>query len=209
MTDATYPAAWVPDQASEAADPDQAAQLAVDWVLKEAQRLQTEPLLITASKDVWTLGLAPITWFASNYPATTPRARNPRGGRGPVLAYLPNYKLMYMAANCAQGSSLVAVEHRMDPLNGWAMEVGARNLLTGETTPDTRTESVHAGLEFIHANGNNGWAKGFGQDRARDALRDLQSQGRLDRDTILGYMAAKGHSGESVYQLAKIIDVLR
>ena len=103
MTDVTYPAAWVPDQISDTPDPEQAAQLVVDWVLQEAERLQTQPLLITTSKDVWTLGLAPITCFTSTYPATTPRARNPRSGSGPVLVYLPDYKLMHMAANCAQG----------------------------------------------------------------------------------------------------------
>lgn len=96
----------------------------------------------------------------------------------------------------------------MDPLIGWAMEVGARNLLTGETTPDTRTAADLADLEFLHVNGNNGWAKGYGQDRARDTLREMRNQGRLDRPLILGFMVAKGHSGESVDRLAKIIDAL-
>ncbi|MFJ9894261.1 hypothetical protein ACIQPR_13185 [Streptomyces sp. NPDC091280] len=208
MSDVSYATAWVPDEAPLTA-PGDAAQLAIDWVLEEAQRSGVEPLLLTPDKTPWTMGVAPITWFASNYSATTARARNPRNGNGPVLVYLPDYKLMGMAADYAQGSSLVAVEHRMDPLIGWAMELGARNLLINETTEDTRTASELADLEFIHANGNNRWARGFGQDRARDTLREMRDQGRLDRATVLGCMVAKRHSGESIYQLSKIIDALQ
>ncbi|MET9829438.1 hypothetical protein ABZ078_09025 [Streptomyces sp. NPDC006385] len=207
MTDVAYTAAWVPDDDPERSW-DEAAELAVDWVLQEAQRQGAKPLLVTPTQQQWTSGPNRITWFARTYSAVTPRSSRPARDRGPVLAYVPDYELMHLAAGYARGSSLAVVESAMHPLVGWAMAAGAVNLLTGKTTADTLSEAQRTALDRVHFYGNNGWTRGFGRDQATRILRDLSGRETAARDIILGYMVAKGHNGKAVDRLAKIIDSL-
>lgn len=206
MTNATYTAAWVPHDDPERSL-DDAAEQAVEWVLGEAQRQEAQPLLLTPTKQASTAGPDVIRRFAAKYPTTTPRSSRPDRGRGgPVLAYVPDYDMMQLAATYARNSSLAVVESATHPLVGWAMEVGALNLFTGETTRNAWTESQRADLERIHFYGNNGWTRGFGQDQATQILRDLREEGSLTPEFILGSMVAKGHHGEAIEQLSEIIN---
>jgi hypothetical protein len=188
MTEVNYTAAWVPDNDPERGW-DEAAEPVVEWVLGEAERQGAEPLLVTPTQNQWSAGPDVIAWFARTYAATTPRSAHARGGRGPVLVYVPDYHTMYLAANYARGSSLAVVETISSPLIGWAMQAKALDLLQGEVTPDTRTESVCTELDRIHFYGNNGWTTGFGKDQATQILRDLLRDGEVDPAVILGYMA--------------------
>jgi hypothetical protein len=209
MTDVGYTAAWVPDDDPHR-DWGDAAGPVVDWVLQEAKRQGAAPLLVTPTQSQWDCGVNVISWFAQNYPATTPRSSRARvdGGRGPVLVYVPDYETMHLAATYARGSSLAVVETVSTPLVGWAMQAQAVNLLTREMTPDTRTESQQTVLDRVHFYGNNGWTKGFGRDQATRILRDALRQEDLNSDVILGYMVARGHHGKAVDRLAKILDGL-
>lgn len=207
VTEHRYVAAWVPDD-----DPqrswDDAADLAVEWLLREADRLGVAPLLVTPTKSQWTSGAESIRRLAQNYEATTPRSSRPTSGQRSVLVYVPDYDTFHLAANYAHGSSLAVVESVTTPLRGWAMEVAALNLLTGDRTPDTRTEEQRRELDRLHFYGNNGWTTGFGKDQATRLLSDLQRRGLLDTDVVLGYMLAKGHHGKAIDRLAKIIGKL-
>lgn len=207
-TPSSYNAAWVPFE-----DPfsgwDAAAEPAVAWVLAEAERQGTEPLLVTTQKDTQRGGPEAIVSFARRYPATTPGGEGSvRGGRrrapGPVLAFLPDYRAMELAVLYARGSSLAVVEFPTDRLTGWAIETGAVNLLTGQPTPDHRTERQREALDRIHAYGNNGW--GGRAEGAVRALQDLQRADPLDPDVIVGAMLARGHGWQSLRDLAALIE---
>lgn len=202
-----YSAAWVPDD-----DPnrpwDEAAALAVDWVLGEARRLGAAPLLVTPTKQQWDAGAGPIQRFALEYDAATPRSSRPSPGAGPVLVYVPDYRTFDFAARCARGASLAVVESIGTPLSGWAVEARAINLLTGEVTPDERTAEQRTALDRLHFYGNNGWTTGFGKNQAGKILLDLRRQGLLDQHMILGCMLAKGHSADAVLRLEKMIVAL-
>ncbi|MFF4989724.1 hypothetical protein ACFY19_21210 [Streptosporangium saharense] len=204
-----YTAAWVPDDDPHR-DWDEAARLAVAWLLEQATREGASPLLVTPTQNQWHAGVESITWFARTYSATTPRSSHQRvgSGPGPVLAYVPDFDTLHLAARCAQGSTLAVVETEETPLIGWAMEVGAINLLTGEVTPDTRSSDQRELLERVHRNGNNGWTSGFGRDQTLRALRGVYGRDGLTKDIILGAMAAKGHRGKAVDRLGEALDTL-
>ncbi|MGC4959694.1 hypothetical protein ACLQ2P_41410 [Actinomadura citrea] len=129
--------------------------------LAEAERQGAEPLLVTTQQDTQRDGPEAIVSFARRYTATTPGGERGeggvRGGRrrapGPVLAFLPDYRAMELALLYARGSSLAVVEFPADPLTGWAIETGALNLLTGQPTPDHRTERQREALDRIHTYG--------------------------------------------------------
>jgi hypothetical protein len=206
MTDATYAAAWVPYN-----DPgrpwDEAAELAIAWVLEQAEHLEQRPVLVTTSQDQWHLGPDTIRQFARTNDTATARGSKVAGQSRPVLAYAPGYGDMYRAISYANGGALAVVESQSDPLIGWAMEVQAMDLLSGQATVDSRTGAQRADLESIHDYGNNGWTRGFGADRAAMVLRAQDDI--LETDVILGHMLARGHDELSLRRLAKIIEQVR
>ncbi|MEU0521964.1 hypothetical protein [Streptosporangium sp. NPDC006007] len=179
-------------------------------MLEQAKQEGSTPLLVTPTQQQWDTGGESITWFANAYPAITPRSsrQRARSGPGPVLAYVPDFGLLHLAARYARGSALAVVETTSTPLIGWAMETGAINLLTGQATPDTLRDSQRELLERVHRNGNNGWTRGFGRDQTLRALRGAYGQDGLTKDIILGTMAAKGHNGKAVERLDEVLDTL-
>ncbi|MER5424366.1 hypothetical protein [Streptosporangium roseum] len=209
MSTINYTAAWVPDDDPHR-DWDDAARLAVAWVLEQAGREGATPLLVTPHQSQWNAGVESITWFAGAYPATTPRSGRERAGsgQGPVLVYVPDVDTLQLAVRYARGSALAVVETVSTPLIGWAMEAKAINLLTGEVTPDTRSDSQRELLERVHSYGNNGWTRGFGREQTLRALRGIYERDGLTKDVILGAMAAKGHNGKAVDRLGEVLDTL-
>lgn len=204
MDDATHTAAWVPDD-----DPTRGwgdATPATAWVLREARQRRVAPLLLTHTHADWRDGPDVISRFGQKYPTATRRSRP--NGRGPVLVYAPDYELMDIAVSYAKGSAIAVVESRMWPLIGWAIETKALNLMTGEAVPESRSDSERESLEMLHFVGNNGWHSDPGKERATQIIGDMIRQGEMRRDVILGYMVAKGRSGRSVNDLAKLIDRL-
>jgi hypothetical protein len=81
--------------------------------------------------------------------ATTLRSGRSFRHSGPVLAYVPDYEMMDLATEVASDASLAVVETIEYPLMGWAMEVRAIDLVTGEDTPDTRTDSQRRELDRV------------------------------------------------------------
>lgn len=204
MTTANYTAAWVPDD-DETRPWDDAAELAAEWILREAAQQGARPVLVTPTQSQWDCGVKIITRFAQQYAALTPRSKG--FAKGPTLAYVPDYEGMELAANVARSSSLAVVETVSYPLLGWAMEVGALNLLTNEPTPDTRTDSQRKLLDRIHFYGNNGWTTGFGKNQTTRILQDTNAEG-MACDVILGSMVAKGHGKKAIERLGVIVDKL-
>jgi hypothetical protein len=204
MIDDELTAAWVPDDDPER-DWEEAAEIAVEWMLAEATQHAGDPLLVTPTQHQWDATPA-LHAFTQRFEATTPRGRRALSGNRPVLAYVPDYDTFSLAAGYARKSVLVIVESESHPVSGWAMEVGATNLLTGEVTKDTRTKEQAKEFERIHFYGNNNWTTGFGKDQSTRILQDMHAKGILDRDLLLGYQLAKHHHGKGLDRLAKMVD---
>jgi len=202
MTEEPYEAAWVPYD-----DPgrpwDDAVELAVAWVEERAREEGRRPRLVTPEKRVQLSGPEPLVRFAKRYNSVTPRGRGASGAPGPTLAYVPDYPSFERAARLARGSSLCVVEWPSDPMLGWAVQMEALDLTTGQVTPDHRSPELIELLDHLHSYGNNGWAGGFGRDRARQLLPEI-----LKLETpggVLAYMLARGAFATSVQNLRQII----
>jgi hypothetical protein len=202
MTDIRYTAAWVPDDA-EHRPWEVAFGVAADWI--EAQSGQ--PLLITPRHEQD--AFPAITRFANTHSATTLRSGRSFRHSGPVLAYVPDYEMMDLATEVASDASLAVVETIEYPMVGWAMEVRAIDLVTGEVTPDTRTDSQRRELDRVFFYGNNGWAPAFDRERATGVLLPLLGEPGMSKGIVVGHMIAKGASGKGVARLAKVIDAMR
>ena len=200
MTDIRYTAAWVPDDA-EHRPWEVAFALAADWI--EAQSGQ--PLLITPIRHQQDTFPA-ITGFATAHSATTLRSGRSFRHSGPVLAYMPDYEMMDLATEVASDASLAVVETIEYPMMGWAMEARAIDLVTGEVTPDTRTDSQRRELDRVYFYGNNGWAPAFDRERATGVLLPLLGEPGMSKGIVVGHMIAKGANGKGVARLAKAID---
>jgi hypothetical protein len=202
MTDIRYTAAWVPDDA-EHRPWAVAFALAADWI--EGQSGQ--PLLISPrnQQDAFPA----MTAFADTHSSTTlGRGRSFRHS-GPVLAYMPDYEMMDLATEVASDASLAVVETIEYPMTGWAMQVRAIDLVTGEVTPDTRADSQRRELDQVFFYGNNGWAPASDRERATAVLQPLLGEPGMSKDIVLGHMIAKGANGKGVARLAKVIDAMR
>ncbi|MGW0294749.1 hypothetical protein [Streptomyces tuirus] len=202
-------AAWVPDDDPER-DWEIAAALAVEWVRQECAEQGAIAVLVLNAFGV-EQQLPSLRRFAAEHAVTTPRASRHRVGRGtgPVLAYVPDERTLDFAADLARGSSLAVVEsiHGF-PLCGWARQLGAIDL----TRPDGQTEPLGSELaeaiDRLDFYKNNGFGDKFGKHQAQRILQGLRGAGLLDRDIVLGALAAKGASDRAVRNLGKLIDAL-
>jgi hypothetical protein len=142
---------------------------------------------------------------------TTPRASRDRVGRGkgPVLAYVPDEKALNFAAGLARGSSLAIVEsiHGF-PLKGWVRQLGAIDLTRSDEQPEQIDSELAEAIDRLDFYKNNGFGDQFGKQQAQRILQDLRGSGLLERDVVLGALAAKGASDRAVRNLGKLIDAL-
>lgn len=197
-------AAWVPDN-----DPkrpwDTAADWAVAWLMDEVEKRGVSPLLVTPTQSQWHCGVASIEALANRYEATTSRSNRASFGNRPVLAYVPDYGDLQLALRYAEGSAIAVVETVSCPIRGWAASVGALDLTSGEPTPPATAKQLDD-FDRIAFNGNNGWTRGFGADVTTRILRDMAARSDLDKDLLLGYMVANGHSGKQIARLGELVD---
>lgn len=200
----TYEAAWVPSDLS-ARDTATGLKLATDWLLAGAKAMGRRPMLVVPNKPVTRGGPPIIVQLASRYQTTTEKTASMEHTEGPVMSYVPTWKGLEVAVRYAQGAGLVVVEHPTWPMRGWAIDVGATDLSTGETVPDERSDEYRDLLDDLDQIGNNGWSRGFGANMAAAALRKAVELGPLDEADILGAMAARGHYSDSLERLRELI----
>ncbi|CAL9676408.1 hypothetical protein ACFW40_33320 [Streptomyces sp. NPDC058807] len=202
-------AAWVPDDDPER-DWEIAADLAVKWVRRECAEQSADGVLVLNAFGV-EQQIPSLRRFAAEHTVTTPRASRDRVGRGkgPVLAYVPDERTLDFAASLARGSSLAIVEsiHGF-PLEGWARQLGAIDLTRPHEQPEQLNSELTEAIDRLVFYKNNGFGDQFGKQQARRILQDLRAAGLLERDIILGAMAAKGASDRAVRNLGKLIDTL-
>ncbi|MCD9904669.1 hypothetical protein LUR56_40365 [Streptomyces sp. MT29] len=199
--------AWVPDD-----DPnrrwDLSAELAVQWVKERCARAGAPALLVLERKGAEE-EVSALDYLASR--ATTPKARTQvREGNGPVLAFLPDAKTLYYATSLARGSSLAVVEDTSNfPLRGWAARINAVDLTRPDVSPEPLDYRVAAAVEGLKQYGHNGYTKDWERQNARRYLSDLSSDGLLDKDLVIGAVAATDAvSPDGLKRLGQLIDGL-
>jgi hypothetical protein len=199
-----YIAAWVP--ADDVADsPEAAVHLAASWVTEQARQLRTQPLLVLPEARTAKGGPEAIKRLAQQMKWTTPRARGGQAGSA-VLAYVPDYKGMDLAAQRADGAALAVVAYPHPPLGGWAVERQALDLVTMEATPDDRPRELLEHLDHLDQCGNNDWTTAFDKGVVPRILASMLEVGPLDPGVILGAMLARGYSASALQHLAAFID---
>ncbi|NRQ32106.1 hypothetical protein HII36_09680 [Nonomuraea sp. NN258] len=197
-----YRAAWVPD--GEGRDWEEAADIAVDWVLSEAHGRGAPPLVIANGKNSVT-DVGRLGQLGRQYGVATPRSRDLTRGRGAVLAYVPTLEALEMAVRVARGSSLCVVEGFAQPMAGWAVAVGAEDLtLPAVGTAAPLNSVLVEALERLVSYGNNGWGDQFGKQQAQRVLADLSREWR-NPEFIAGYVIGKGRSARGAKNLQAII----
>lgn len=196
-------AAWVPEQSDM--DWDEAAAPAVTWTDEQCQdENRTGVLLVHAASSLPHSG--PLADFAARHSYTTVGSRATPGTQGiPVLSYCPGPKALAIAMRKAAGSSLCVIEGTSNEWAGWAAEIGATNLLTGEVTPDPRTDKQRDTFRQLDLFTNNGYGDPHAKTSVPRLLGDLLAGG-LAPEFIYGVAIARGADERGVNQLAKYVD---
>jgi len=198
--------AWAPDE--EERDWSVAAGLAAAWVDQRCAAEGAAGVLVTNSLDH--LGVPELDAFERRHTRTSRRASRDRVGRGagPVLSYVPGIDELAFAMRLARGSSLAVVETPSFPLGGWAAQLGALDLVTGEKTPSL-PDAINDAVEKLKFVGNNGFGDQYGKRRATALVADLAGRGLLDGDLLVGAVLAAGVSENGAKNLAKLIEKAR
>jgi hypothetical protein len=130
------------------------------------------------------------------------------GGTGPVLAYVPSESSLGLAMHLARGSSLCVAESDGTPMRGWAATTDAIDLTRPNQPPIEHDPRVARAVGRLVFYASNGYGPQFDRQRATTILRDLDTQGSLDRGAVLGAVAASGVGANGVKRLAALIDRL-
>jgi hypothetical protein len=204
MSRVLYRAAWVPDD-DLGRDWDDAASLAASWVARQCARLGAGAILVTNTQDA-AYHVPTLTAFARRYGQTTPRSRSARAAHGPVLAYLPTAQTLDYAMGLARGAALAVVEGRSFRVSGWADETGAVDLTRLGQDPALRDPRLSRALDSLTFYSGNAYGSALDRQQARQVLDDLHGRGLLDRDALVGAMAARGLSPAGMVRLNSLVD---
>ncbi|MFD5248451.1 hypothetical protein ACFWIW_28190 [Amycolatopsis sp. NPDC058340] len=197
--------AWVPYQQDRPID--DAAILAIAWAEDQAAARGLQPVLVTDEKG----GTHGASHFA---PLRDGRHASPRGSGvtvrpGAVIAHVPGRpQTLELATRLARGNALVLVDHPSPWLKaGWAAVLGAQNLDTGQTEPSLPPALVDRLNELV-SYGNNGYARGFGRDRARQILQEMHAENQLDRDVVLSALSTFDTSSRALDAIDSLIGTI-
>lgn len=192
-------AAWLPCPTSPEAH--RAGLRAVQrWVHEQERRVGAESVLFTE-----TFHVDPHYLFRDFRRGVDHFSVRSSGGRtsGPVLALHPSWKVLERAQYKAMSAICVWEGHV--PMRGWAGQVGAVDLSTGEpTTPD---RGLVEPLEELVLAGNNGYADKPGERDARRVLSEIRALGLLGHD-LPSAVVAHDLSDQAAERLATLIKSL-
>jgi hypothetical protein len=199
----TTKTAWVPFR-PEIGWQDRAHTATVAWIEAECAARGVQGLLLVYSHANHYHDSGPLGAFAKRHSVTTHRSSHrpnlPRSSV--VLVDRPDETLMQTAIGMGR-SALCAIELPTFSLLGWAIETGAKDLLTGWVTPDTRTDEQMKLLEYIKIAGNNGWHDSYAEIVVPPMLAELQDAG-LELDLVWGVMMARGASASGIKKLKRL-----
>lgn len=200
-TPSTAKTAWFPFR-QEIGWEEAATSAAVTWTNAECSVRGVKGLLLVYS-HAHDYDHGPLGSFAKRHSITTQRSYRQHPGSGVVLVDCPELTLMDTAVRAGR-SVLCAIERPDFPLLGWAMETAAENLLTGEVTPDTRSEEQKKLLEHLATAGNNGWHDDLSKTTLPGRLAKLRASG-LPPEVIWGTMLARGASVSGIQELQRYL----
>jgi hypothetical protein len=150
--------AWVPDDVPDRPWED-AAELGIDWIIKQAADLGVKPLLVSNTLQGGR-GIRRLDALADAYGRGAPTASSSYELNRAVLAFVPSAGILAFAQVHAQRAALCVVETKSTPLAEWAAAVSAEDLTRpGQTAESTLDPKLREALDFTF---------GFGE---RTALR--------------------------------------
>lgn len=201
-------AAWIPDDVPDRPW-EEAPQLAVDWVEQECLRQGAGAVLVTNTRDGASSSPA-LAAFARRHQQASPRSRWAHrlgDGTGPVLAYVPTAEALDYAISLARRSSLAVIEGQSFPLGSWARETGAIDLTRPDDPPAARDPLAKA-LDSLVLYSDDAYTSGPDRRQVRHVLHDLAVRRLLDRDVLLGALAARGtsHGLAQFAQFGELVD---
>lgn len=168
--------AWVPWNDGNPQWLDQREPLAAQWASQRCSIEQRKGVLrVQAYADDWKAGHGVISGFARKATIVTNRSGS---ASGPTL--VPDAREPRLVAGgmqCAIGASLVVVENPYFPLEGWAMQLGAIDLTSGEPSQDTRTTEQVEEIAMMVDQGYNGWRSLPGNRSAEQHMPRLAESG--------------------------------
>jgi hypothetical protein len=201
--------AWVPSapQTDQAAA-NRAIELAVVWVEQQCVQQGAGAILVTTTPGERTPPSPVLAGFGRRHQRTTAPARDTDQlavGVGPVLAVRPDAETLDYAMSLARGSSLAVVESELFPLHGWAREVDALDLTRPDDPPVGRDPHLAHAIDSLVYYGAN--APHYDR-QARHVLTGLHGLDLLDRDTLVGAVAARGVSPAGLRRLSTLVDTV-
>jgi hypothetical protein len=190
---------------------DEAERYAVAW-LRDKLTSHGGRLLVAGETKASISNAAhgPLAPLIQNADQVTRRTRHGSHGSGQrrgrvVLALFATPHVMEIASAAAEpDGALCVIEGTINELPGWAQDMVALDLLTGQATVDERSEQLMADLATLAFVGNNGWEDDYGKRDARRILQAIKQRGELAPGVVLGSMMARGAYGDAVDQLAKL-----
>lgn len=196
-------AAWVPDD-----DPhrpyEDAAVLAVRWIVERSQEEGVRPVVVANAKSVsLPSSLATLAQHGGLSTPLSPAAF----GAGPVVAFVPDARALSHAMDVARGHSLAVIEGFSLPLAQWAAGVRAVNLVDGSASGGGLPTDVVQALESaILFGGNNGWSGSHEKEQATRRLADHVRSGRLSPDGAAAYVMSQGVSDRGAKRLKALLE---
>ena len=155
----------------------------MDWALEQAAAAGASPVLrVHSHAHDWTHPTSTYARYAQVATVVTDRGR---GAKGPTL--VPDAHSVGLVAGgmrCADGFVLAVEEHPALPLAGWAAELSAVNLRTGEPSEDHRNPELVERVRGLAASLYNGWSSLPGSSAAKHRMPELAAAGMTWADFV-------------------------
>ncbi|WP_447002500.1 hypothetical protein ACRAKI_22590 [Saccharothrix isguenensis] len=192
-------AAWLPQPSSPEAHR-AGIEAVARWLREQEQRTGAAAVLVTDTfpTDEDILQLGPFQRGSTHF---TVKSSGPAVS-GPVLAFRPTRKALDVAQDTAR-SAICVWEHGDTPIRGWAGQVGAVDLTTGNTTTaDSRLADY---LDRLVVAGTNGYTDRPGLRDARLILAEMRDHDLLDQHIPDALAAYDNLSVEALDRIAKLV----
>jgi hypothetical protein len=197
VTPDRYDAVWVPGLDTDF-DPDQALELALDWLGTVA--CDGARIIVMFAKNM--VGNRPLlTWAAQRYPVVSPRSKSrlPYGRPNSVLAVWPDGQTLELAQRLALDGALCVIPGSLYDVRPWVVRTGATNLAdpggSGEGLPELHPDVTGTLDSVLFFGGHNGFLGGGEKEQVVRRLQDLVRAGhRPDPDAVESYALASGET---------------
>lgn len=201
-------AAWIPERSDM--DWENGSMLAADWTQARCDEEELPGLLLVHAQSNNPHERGALGRFAARNSITAVNSQSDYSTReGPVLAYCPSPKDLALAMDLAVDSALCVIEGTIIEWTGWAIEMQAVDLLTGEVTPDPRTDDQRQDFQQLDLYANNAFGDYASKGPVPRMLQRLMAgSGGLSPEIIYGMAVARGADERGVKNLKKYVDRL-